>query len=102
MVFEALADHRRRELCAYLASKSDTVEITAILSHFEQRQSTTPDGGHPRARFKIELHHVHLPLLDDADIVEYTPQSKQISPDRHFDVAEALLETTTEQELIAR
>ena len=37
-----------------------------------------PVADDPRQRIAIELYHVHLPMLDDAGLVSFDPDSKEV------------------------
>ncbi|ELY60831.1 DUF7344 domain-containing protein [Natronococcus jeotgali] len=66
-ILRALADERRREIVAALeASASDRVEIDELV------RETAADGPNPRRNdWAVALHHVHLPALRDAGLVDY-------------------------------
>ena len=46
-------------------------------------------------RLEVELHHTHLPLLDD--VVDYRRSADRIEPARNLDAAEAILETISDE-----
>ena len=71
----ALADERRRLSIRYLV---ETPEGTASFDEIQDYVTAYgADDTDPR-EVAIELHHVHLPLLTEADIVEYDPRSKTV------------------------
>lgn len=90
----ALADPRRRRICTYVAVADDPVVA------FEELVSAVVDGapGPPtagdasRSRTATRLHHVHLPLLDDAEIVDYDAGERSVAIGSAFPVAIELLE----------
>lgn len=96
-VFEALSDPRRRQLCGYLESRREPIDTAAVVSHLRgDPSSATARPSISRRRLETELHHVHLPLLDDAKIIDYTPATARIEPDRNFCVVETILESVAD------
>lgn len=73
-ILRALADERRREIVSALeASASDRVEIDQLALE------TAADGREPRRDdWAGALHHVHLPVLRDAGLVDYDDRSGTI------------------------
>jgi len=70
-VFDLLSNDCRRRVCLFLrrsevevATLSDLVDVLASEATAEERD-----------RLAINLHHRHLPKLDDAGIVDYDPRS---------------------------
>nr|WP_152419371.1 hypothetical protein [Halobiforma nitratireducens] len=49
-----------------------------------------------KQRLEISLIHVHLPLLDDANVIEYDQQTDRIEPSHNLEVVESVLEATPE------
>lgn len=63
--FSLLADRQRRRILAFLSEKDDrTSEVSDLVDHLV-RESLD------RRRVTTTLHHVHLPKLADAGVVEY-------------------------------
>lgn len=81
-VFRVLADNRRRSILYYLGETDETVvPLSDLVAHLTQREREWDDTNHPpeathRERLQLELHHTHLPLLADAQFIEYDAQSK--------------------------
>jgi hypothetical protein len=78
-VCDALADQRRRAVCRYVAATDrDAVALDELAGRIDP---AVRDGG-PSLRSKPEydprtrLHHVDLPKLADADVVEYEPNRR--------------------------
>ncbi|WP_049920792.1 DUF7344 domain-containing protein [Halopiger djelfimassiliensis] len=97
-VFNALADQQRRRICRYLDERQSPASSDDLVAHLVSDSATR---GQPatssRRRLEISLHHTHLPLLDDADIVEYRPAADRLEPDRNLSVAATILETAAEE-----
>lgn len=72
-VFDALADDHRRELLAYLrdASEASVEELASIIDG-------QADGVRRGDDLAVRLHHVHLPKLADADLVEYDRSAERV------------------------
>ncbi|MFC4552094.1 MULTISPECIES: DUF7344 domain-containing protein [Halorussus] len=73
-VFRALADHRRRCICHYLARRSEPIPVdelaelvAASMSEKTRAVLTSAEIEQTRA----ELHQMHLPKLQEAGVVEY-------------------------------
>lgn len=79
-VYEAVGAPRRRAVCQYVAASVDTeVTLEEVTTHVvtEERSDgpgSVADGEHSR-RVSTELHHVHLPKLDEAAVLRYEPES---------------------------
>jgi len=71
-LFETLADEQRRRLLAHLVETDDGV---AGLPELADRIA---DGDDERERAIIQLHHTHLPKLEDEGIVEYDARSEAV------------------------
>lgn len=71
----ALADeHRRLTIQFLMEAPEETASFDELRDHVTAHSSG--DSG-PR-EVAIRLHHVHLPLLADADIVDYDPRSETV------------------------
>jgi len=71
---ELLASQCRQTLLEQLASTSDE-------SHSLESLASDLTGSDDVAQFQevsLSLHHVHLPKLDEADVVDYDPNSKTV------------------------
>lgn len=72
------ARSRRRILYHLLDNETSTVrELATVLVSQDavDRDATTPSER--RAR-ELELHHLHLPLLDDVGLVEHEPETSEV------------------------
>ncbi|MFC4541420.1 ArsR family transcriptional regulator [Halosolutus amylolyticus] len=93
-VLRLLAESRRRAIVAVLDGYDDNemrVEnLAATLSTVTDRRET--------ATWKTELHHVHLPSLEDGKIVDYDRQRKTV---RYYecDLVSAVLDATDAVEI---
>lgn len=70
-VFELLSNDCRRRACLFLRRAG--VEVATLQDLVD---ALAPNAGdEERERLAINLHHRHLPKLDDAGIVDYDPRS---------------------------
>lgn len=73
-LFSALANKRRRHVLQYFQSSSDDVASLEELVDAVPRDERT-DG---RKRVALRLHHVTLPKLEDAGLLEYDARSNTV------------------------
>lgn len=72
-LLEALSDRRRRLVLRYLRETADGVGSYEDLARYVSARSTqSPKDVHTC------LHHVILPVLDDAELIEYDPRSEVV------------------------
>ena len=79
-LLRSVSDPRRRAILEYLV---DTGDDAIELDELPQPIVINASGGcTPRGHFelpsKVELHHTHLPALDEAGIIEYDPRGGTI------------------------
>ena len=95
-VFAALAHPRRRRVCDYLADADDphvSLDELAAVVAVDGRPGAAGSATDSRSlgTARTTLHHVHLPKLDDADVVEYLPMRGAVRAGDAFPVALGLL-----------
>ncbi|SNZ15815.1 hypothetical protein SAMN06269185_2607 [Natronoarchaeum philippinense] len=74
LILEALANERRRRICKVLANTDRTALGVDRIAHrlaTREEDSTTRSISKHAETLVVELHHVHLPKLDGAGIVEF-------------------------------
>ncbi|WP_198661980.1 ArsR/SmtB family transcription factor [Halorussus litoreus] len=75
---EILANYERRRILGYLMNApSATASADELVEHLLAQQADAgdrPGRGHVTAT----LHHVHLPKLADAGVVDYDPRSQEV------------------------
>ena len=88
-VYNALSHPTRRRLLLALQEESPRTlgEIAAIQAELEHRESDAV----------VELHHVHLPLLADAGLIKWDPESETITKGPRFEVLRPHLNVLREQ-----
>lgn len=83
-----LADERRRAACIALADLDTDVHLTVLADAVATSESTTHSAD-ATERVGVTLHHLHLPLLDDAGVVDYEATTHHVTP--HCGVLDELL-----------
>lgn len=81
-LFDCLSDSRRRLVCHVLAAADGrTVEVSDVVDAVvaRERSGSTPAPADHRENVAIDLHHVQLPKLDAAGIVEYDPDARTVT-----------------------
>ncbi|WP_254537990.1 DUF7344 domain-containing protein [Halomarina litorea] len=86
-LFDVLADEERRRIVRWLVDQEEDVDRTDLVSAMG-----TGDEEEDR-HLETSLHHVHLPTLDDADVVDYDPETGDVRPAAHLDVTMSCLAT---------
>ena len=73
-VHRLLASARRRAVLSYLsASDGAAVDVEELVSVVAEGERPAPGPGAHRDRVAADLHHVHLPKLADADVIDFDP-----------------------------
>jgi hypothetical protein len=89
LLFKLLADHRRRVLLQYLRDTEAPMPIAALVTELTQRdEHVSPDEN---TDTEIAVHHIHLPKLADAGVIEYDQSAQQAAYTAPLQV-DALLE----------
>ena len=99
-LFEVLTEHRRRYVLYYLDRTDDPVVTVADLADqlctWERDwddQTEQPSNKH-QENIRIDLHHVHLPKLGDAGLIDYDARSQTL----HSRLGESLVDAVQERE----
>jgi len=72
VVFECLADRRRRAIVAALRDRG--------AASLRELADSITDPNDRTKQVELELHHRHLPKLADAGLAEYDPDDRRIEP----------------------
>ncbi|MFB6303982.1 MAG: hypothetical protein ABEH47_02350 [Haloferacaceae archaeon] len=75
-----LADARRRRILHRIAETADGTTLDRLANDLER----TGDANRKPDAVRIELHHVHLPKLRDANVIEYDAARGTVRRGRHF------------------
>jgi hypothetical protein len=76
-----LADDLRRAFVEMLAAsrmRTRHLSLGELASDLDRFEAANRAIEHDRQRLLTRLHHVHLPLLDQAGVLEYDPASKEV------------------------
>lgn len=84
---------RRRLLTLLLDDPSRTRdELATILTGWEATTNRPMAAPSDRARIEVDLHHSHLPLLDDLGVVSYDPTNGRVVLEELADETRAAIE----------
>lgn len=96
LVIHRVSVRPRPRICQYVsANRNRTVpldELTAHLVADREPPGDEPTDGQPDERVRLALHHVHLPKLDDVDVIDYDYGRRTVDPDGNLSTATGLLE----------
>lgn len=84
-VFRALSHPTRRRVLAAI-----TIDDTRRVDEFETA-AFVPDG-HSVRTVSMELHHSHLPRLDEAGLIDWNDEAGTVTRGEHFAETRAVLE----------
>jgi predicted transcriptional regulator len=94
-VIDALADWRRRYALTVLAGRTEPMTESALaraVADAEREEAHERVTAEYRQSVQVGLHHCHLPKLDDAGLVEYDSDAREVArTDETDDVVEALV-----------
>jgi len=97
-VYHLLQNQRRRRVIRYLAGTEGTASRDEIVGRIAKLEAETEEShisSQARQRVYVALHQTHLPKLDSADIVEYTPDRGTVTPLAALEEIYRVLENTT-------
>lgn len=87
-----LADSRRRAVLRALVDRGGSTDRTTLCEFATAVDRAEPrdDGETGNHSLVVDLHHVHLPLLDDVGVLSYDPETKRVDlPDPDGEAARA-------------
>ncbi|GAB3018158.1 winged helix-turn-helix domain-containing protein [Natronobiforma cellulositropha] len=76
-VYRALAHHRRRRILALLEERSPPARVDDLAARLAR------DAGDTQADVYLEVVHVHLPILQEAGLLEWTRESRTVTSRAH-------------------
>lgn len=82
-IYSLLSDRRRRSVVAVLSDRNSPIELRELATAVTETASD-PDDGPPNATREVvtTLHHVHLPKLDAAGVIDYDSETNTVVPRR--------------------
>ena len=75
LLYKLLADHRRRVLLQCLRNTDASLSVSALVTELIQGDGREPSGRDVET--EIAVHHIHLPKLADAGVIEYDQSAQQ-------------------------
>lgn len=99
--FQALSVERRRRLLVYLLEEDRTTvdELASMLAGWEATEEATMGSPDAQRQIRTTLVHQHLPALKEADLLDYSRESGDVSLGRIDEAAaEVLLESVDRSE----
>lgn len=95
-LFSCLASARRRALVDALSSHDDPIsdeELARQIAACEKGVSVDDLSTEAIQEVYFSLHHVHLPKLASADVIEYDADQNEVSQGSAFETAAEILDT---------
>lgn len=89
---ELLTKPQRRQILHQVADTPDRTTVDQLKTWLEPADSTRSDEGDSGERRGIELHHLHLPKLQDAGVIEYDASQGIVHQGQQFQEVLSLLE----------
>jgi len=81
-IYRTLARERRRQLLRYLRHTEDgTAHLDDLVGYIHQKESDPPSSDQESIR--IDLYHVHLPFLDEKEIIDLDHRSETVQYRSH-------------------
>lgn len=80
-VFGVLSNRRRRQVIQYLRERDGTATVGELAEHIASEEDDTPIqqlSSSDRKRVYVSLYQNHLPVIADANIVEYDKNRKTV------------------------
>lgn len=74
-----LMNERRRMALEILTERSTSVELAELADEIAAREFGREASQDAVKRVKVSLHHVHLPQMDELDIIDYDGTSNTIT-----------------------
>ena len=88
---ELLTNQQRRQILRQVADTPDGTTVDQLTQHLRGADSLQPDGNGSVEHRGIELHHIHLPKLQEANVIEYDTDQGTVHRGREFQDVLALL-----------
>lgn len=75
--YDLLSAERRRTVCRVLGDGGTPISVEELATEVAAREETTRESGE-KNDVKIALHHIHLPKLATAGVIDYDYETRQI------------------------
>lgn len=90
-ILELLAHHHRRWILRVLSDASDhTATLDGLVEHLIKQETERTGEQLGRDQIEMQLHHIHLPKLTEAGVIEYDTRSQELRYWRHDRLEEFL------------
>ncbi|WP_435152392.1 DUF7344 domain-containing protein [Haladaptatus sp. DFWS20] len=70
-IARVLENRQRRAICRVLSGGSNITTLDELVDALSERESDAADTELDRESIALQLHHIHLPLLEDIGLIEY-------------------------------
>ena len=102
--YRALASARRRRLLSFVIEHADSTvdELATVLAGWETTETGTMATDEDHDQLRLELMHVHLPLLEDLGLVEYDADTGVVRVDDVDAAVEDLITRSIEAEQMSQ
>lgn len=91
-LFDVLADKQRRTAIEYLAVESGTVSVDDLVDSVIAMADSAEGTPGSRKQTESRFHHVHLPKLDTAGLINYDPDERLVTPTQTISLARQLVD----------
>ncbi|MDL5360620.1 hypothetical protein [Halalkalicoccus sp. NIPERK01] len=101
-VFEILYNPRRRYTMEFLHRRDRPCSMEELVEHIAATENGVPIGeldNQQCRRVYVSLYQTHLPMLDEADAIEYDQEAQRIAPGPAATELLPYLDTPTEREV---
>ncbi|WP_058366566.1 DUF7344 domain-containing protein, partial [Haloparvum sedimenti] len=80
--FTSLASARRRRLLVLLSDEESRPidELATLLAGWDATEKRPMTNAAERDRIRVDLRHVHLPMLDEVGLVDYDRENEEVAP----------------------
>lgn len=92
-VVDALSDQQRRAIVSYLSSADGAVSLRELADHLTSQEvgaGGPTRSSPPSKKLFVKLHHVQLPTLDEAGLVEYASEKRRVAYAGEWVLAEGM------------
>jgi len=88
-VYRSLANKRRRYILTFLReSEAEVTRLDDLVDYVVQQETHSPSPD--RETIRIDLYHVHLPLLADAGVIDFDARSEMVQYNGHERIEDEL------------
>jgi len=81
---ELLTNQQRQQILRQVADTPDGMTVDRLTQHLRGADSLQPDGNGSVEHRGIELRHIHLPKLQEANVIEYDTDQGTVHRGREF------------------